>query len=94
MRLIVIPAHDEADTLSQVLESVRQQRADDILVVDDGSTDNTAGVAVGFLRKLGIKPIVGLSGDSRAAADAVAAEVGVDEMHAGLYPEDKVRKVS
>jgi Cd2+/Zn2+-exporting ATPase len=52
-----------------------------------------AGGAVGFLRQLGIKPIVGLSGDSRAAADAVAAEVGVDEMHAGLYPEDKVRKV-
>ena len=52
-----------------------------------------ASVAVGFLRQLGIKPIVGLSGDSRAAADAVAAEVGVDEMHAGLYPEDKVRKV-
>jgi Zn2+/Cd2+-exporting ATPase len=52
-----------------------------------------AGVAIGFLRRLGIKPIVGLSGDSRAAADAVAAEVGVDEMHAGLYPADKVRKV-
>jgi Cd2+/Zn2+-exporting ATPase len=52
-----------------------------------------AGAAVGFLRQLGIKPIVGLSGDSRATADAVAAELGVDEMHAGLYPEDKVRKV-
>jgi Cd2+/Zn2+-exporting ATPase len=52
-----------------------------------------AGVAVEFLRRLGIKPIVGLSGDSRAAAAAVAAEVGVDEMHAGLYPADKVRKV-
>jgi Cd2+/Zn2+-exporting ATPase len=52
-----------------------------------------ARAAVDFLRRLGIKPIVGLSGDSRATAEAVAAEVGVDEMHAGLYPEDKVRKV-
>jgi len=52
-----------------------------------------ARAAVGFLRHLGINPIVGLSGDSRATADAVAAEVGVDQMHAGLYPEDKVRKV-
>jgi Zn2+/Cd2+-exporting ATPase len=52
-----------------------------------------AGSAVAFLRQLGIKPIVGLSGDSRATANAVATEVGVDEMHAGLYPEDKVRKV-
>ena len=49
--------------------------------------------AVGSLKRLGIKTIVGLSGDSRATADAVAAEVAVDEMHAGLYPEDKVRKV-
>jgi Zn2+/Cd2+-exporting ATPase len=52
-----------------------------------------AGAAVGFLKHLGIKPIVGLSGDSKATADAVAAEVGVHEMHAGLYPEDKVRKI-
>jgi len=52
-----------------------------------------AAAAVGFLRRLGIKPIIGLSGDSRAAADMIAAEVGVDEMHACLYPEDKVRKV-
>ncbi|HEY0869215.1 MAG TPA: heavy metal translocating P-type ATPase [Acidothermaceae bacterium] len=52
-----------------------------------------AGAAIAFLRHLGIKPIVGLSGDSRATADAVAAAVGVDEMHAGLYPQDKVRKV-
>ena len=52
-----------------------------------------AGAAVAFLRHLGIRPIIGLSGDSKATADAVAVEVGVDEMHAGLYPEDKVRKV-
>jgi len=52
-----------------------------------------AGAAVRFLRHLGINPIVGLTGDSKATADTVAAEVGVDEMHAGLYPEDKVRKV-
>jgi hypothetical protein len=29
----------------------------------------------------------------RTTADAVAAEVGGDAMHAGLYPEDKVQKV-
>jgi len=52
-----------------------------------------AQAAIGFLRRLGIRPIVGLSGDSRATADTVAAEVGVDEMHAGLYPEDKVQRV-
>jgi Cd2+/Zn2+-exporting ATPase len=52
-----------------------------------------ARVAVQFLKHLGVTPIVGLSGDSRATADAVAVELGIDEMHAGLYPEDKVRKV-
>jgi Cd2+/Zn2+-exporting ATPase len=52
-----------------------------------------ARIAVEFLKRLGVKPIVGLSGDSRATADAVAVELGIDEMHAGLYPEDKVHKV-
>jgi Cd2+/Zn2+-exporting ATPase len=80
-----------------------EARGHTVVVVGDGACRGyialrdrvrpEAGAAVGFLRRLGVKPIVGLSGDSRATADAVAAEVGIDEMHAGLYPEDKVRRI-
>lgn len=47
--LVAIPAWNEAGNLGPVLEELRRVRpADDVLVVDDGSTDDTAGVARGL----------------------------------------------
>ena len=42
------------------------------------------------LRKLGLGPLVMLTGDHRGVGDAVGGEVGVDEVLADLMPEDKV----
>jgi glycosyltransferase involved in cell wall biosynthesis len=43
--LIVIPAHNEADSLPAVVANLRQHRGDaEILIVDDGSTDETQAV--------------------------------------------------
>jgi Zn2+/Cd2+-exporting ATPase len=91
-----------ADQLSRTVTHL-EDRGNTVVLVGDGTCRGyialrdrvrpEAAAAVEFLRQLGIKPIVGLSGDSRATAEAVANEVGVDEMHAGLYPEDKVRRV-
>jgi Cu+-exporting ATPase len=41
------------------------------------------------LRALGIRTAI-LTGDSRAVADAIAHDVGVDEVYADLLPQDKV----
>ena len=49
--------------------------------------------ALGKLRALGVERIVMLTGDSRGAAEAIARELDVDEVHAELLPEDKVRIV-
>ena len=43
--LIVIPALNEAEDIAAVIEQVRAQGTTDVLVVDDGSTDDTAAVA-------------------------------------------------
>jgi Cd2+/Zn2+-exporting ATPase len=42
------------------------------------------------LRALGVSPVVMLTGDHAQVARAIAAEVGVDEVHADLLPEQKV----
>ena len=42
------------------------------------------------LRALGVKRLIMLTGDSRRVAEAVAAEVGVDEVHSSLLPDQKV----
>lgn len=46
--------------------------------------------ALADLRKNGIKKIVMLTGDNKHTAELVATELGLDEFHAELLPEDKV----
>ena len=49
--------------------------------------------AIQELKQLGVRKTVMLTGDSRSVAEAVARDVGVDEMHAGLLPDEKVGEV-
>lgn len=42
---IVIPAYNEADSISRVLDELHQAAYHEIIVVDDGSRDNTAEIA-------------------------------------------------
>ena len=45
------------------------------------------------IRARGVKPLVMLTGDNRGVAEAIAREVGVDEVRAELLPEDKVTAI-
>jgi len=47
---------------------------------------------VGFLKSLGIRAVLA-TGDSQLSASAVAEELGIDEVYAGMRPEDKARLV-
>jgi Cu+-exporting ATPase len=49
----------------------------------------TAAEAIAKLHRLGLK-IVMATGDTETTAKAVAAKLGIDEVHAGLRPEDKL----
>ena len=53
-----------------------------------------AAEAIDELHGLGVSPIVMITGDSQAVADAVGAEVGVDETFAEVLPEEKDHAVT
>jgi Cd2+/Zn2+-exporting ATPase len=74
-----------------------------VLIASDGIAVGIIAVAdrprphgrdvVDLLRRQGIEKIVMLTGDSHGTAQAVAAELGVDEFRAELMPEDKVAAI-
>ncbi len=61
------------------------------LVVADTVKPTSAG-AVRQLRELGLRPVL-LTGDNAQTAEAVAAEVGIDEVVADVLPAEKVEVV-
>ena len=63
-----------------------------LLVVSD-TVKPTSAEAVRRLRALGLTPIL-LTGDNPAAARAIAAEVGIEQVIAGVQPEQKAAEVA
>jgi Cd2+/Zn2+-exporting ATPase len=63
-----------------------------VIAVADQPRGNAAQ-AVAALRNSGIRQVVMLTGDARATAEAIGAQVGVTEVHAALLPEDKLTVV-
>jgi Cu+-exporting ATPase len=61
-----------------------------LLLADAVRPESAAAVAA--LRRLGLRPVL-LTGDHEAVARAVAAEVGIDEVIAGVLPAGKVDAV-
>lgn len=54
---------------------------------------NTSKDAIKALKKVGMKKIVMLTGDSKKVADKVASELGIADVYSELLPGDKVAKV-
>jgi len=67
-------------------------RAVALLAIADAPRE-TATEAIAALLELGIRPVM-LTGDNRATAERVAAEIGVDEVIAEVLPGDKAAKVA
>ena len=62
-----------------------------VFAVADTVKETSAG-AVGALKSLGLEPVL-LTGDNRATAEAVAAQVGIDSVVAEVLPAEKVDAV-
>ena len=82
-------ALDEAQALGRTAVVVGWDgRARAVLTVAD-TVKPTSAAAVAELRALGLTPVL-LTGDHEAVARAVAAQVGIDRVVAGVLPQDKV----
>ena len=62
------------------------------LIISDTVKDG-AKEAISQMKRVGVKKCVMLTGDREEAAEAIAARLGIDEVHAQLLPADKVTRV-
>jgi Cd2+/Zn2+-exporting ATPase len=63
-----------------------------LLAVADALRPDAASI-VSRLKQLGVEHVVMLTGDNERVAANIAEATGVDEFHAGLLPQDKVRMI-
>ncbi len=62
-----------------------------VVISDQVKPDSQAAIAA--LKAAGVKKTVMLTGDAQEVGQAVGEELGLDEVHAGLLPADKVERV-
>ncbi|WP_241781695.1 heavy metal translocating P-type ATPase [Paenibacillus sp. DMB5] len=71
--------------------AVDQRYAGHLIIADEVKEDSLQ--AVKALKALGIRKTVMLTGDTKAVAEAVGTQLGIDEIHAGLLPQHKVEAI-
>ena len=91
MRRQVIECEDCHSVGTIVHIAVEQEYVGHIVISD--VIKPTAAESVKRLKSSGVHRIVMLTGDAKAAADAVAEELGIEEVYSELLPADKVTMV-
>ena len=62
-------------------------------VIISDTVKEGAKEAISDMKQVGVRHTVMLTGDRKEAADAVAENLGIDEVHAELLPDGKVKQI-
>ena len=85
-------AVDESDLVGTIVHvALNGKYAGYILIADEIKED--AKEAISAIQQLGMKRTVMLTGDNRETGEAVAAELGLNEVYTELLPGDKMEKM-
>ena len=82
----------EVDAIGTIIHMVVNQQYVGYMVIADEIKENSKA-AIAKLKQHGVSKVVMLTGDHEGVAKKVAAELGVDEVYAGLLPHQKVEHV-
>lgn len=84
-----IPVCAEEEWATAVYIAKNNEYLGSIIIEDKIKKDSKK--AVDLLKKVGVKNFVMLTGDKKAVAERVGKQVGIEEIHSELLPQDKVR---
>ena len=84
--------YHDCHLVGTVIHVAREQEYLGHIVISDQLKPDAAQ-AIADLKALGVRKTVMLTGDIQKVAQAVAEKLGVDEVHAGLLPGQKVEQV-
>lgn len=94
---------DWSTAATEAFEDLRQRGETVAAVAVDGQVIGLLGfadqirpeaaAALQGLRQAGVRRLVMLTGDHQASAERVARQLGIDEVHASLLPEDKLAAI-
>ncbi len=85
-------SYEEVQEIGTVVHvAIENSYAGYIVISDEVKEDSQK--AIKALKALGVKKIVMLTGDSKAVGEKIGKDLGLDEVHAELLPDQKVERV-
>lgn len=88
---VLMQQFQQSSTETLVHVAINNEHVGTIVIADKIKEDSNH--AIHQLREVGVKRLVMLSGDNEAVVKSIGNELGLDEAHGGLLPDEKYRFV-
>ncbi|WP_411682243.1 heavy metal translocating P-type ATPase [Clostridium thailandense] len=85
-------SYEQVETIGTVVHIAIDKKYAGYIVISDEIKDDSAK-AIKSLKAIGVKKTVMLTGDNKTVGAKVANQLGLDEVHAELLPDQKVKKL-